>query len=137
MFSTIFIPALLAQFGNINVEWPSASASASSSATRHPRVATERASKLATSWAPGDRRHALSQLSVDALGKIVTGLGATCDSCEGIGHWVAKVRGAVLDLPPKQLRVQLSKRGVKCEGCTTREQLLDRLLDSVHLPLQS
>ena len=37
----------------------------------------------------------------------------------------------------KKLKAALAARGIKCEGCSSREHYLDRLLDSVHLPLKS
>ena len=67
--------------------------------------------------------------------EIVTGLGASCETCATRGHWISRVHAACLEMGPKALKKSLSDRGVKCEGCTMREHYLDRLLDSVHLPL--
>jgi len=50
-------------------------------------------------------------------------------------NWVSRVRAACLESSPKALKAGLAARGIKCDGCNMREQYLDRLLDSVHLPV--
>lgn len=120
-----------AQFGNLNVQWDKEATTGGT--TAQPRLASEALREYKAS--PDVRRQALPELSSDKLQAIVSGFaGASCAHCTTQPHWVSRVRHAVLDLPPKLLRAQLTKRGIKCEACTTREQLVDRLLDTVHLP---
>ena len=84
---------------------------------------------------PADvRRSSLEALSLDELTVILTRMGRKCDECTTIGHWASKVRHTVLELKNKAIQNQLTKRGVRCESCSSREQYVDRLLDSVHLP---
>ena len=115
------------QFGNLEIKWET------SAAGGRPRVTEDRSVDFTP---PKDvRRTSLSQLPISTLSEIVTSLGGTCERCVSRGHWVSRVRSACLELAPKALKKSLSDRGVKCEGCTMREQYLDRLLDSVHLPM--
>ena len=150
-----------AQFGNIEVKWDSQQTTGGSSGQR-PRVATE--PRLREFAPPEDvRRRGLAELPLETLMETVTSLGTECSECSTRGHWVSAVRSACLEvrtpthttparalgraalthlrvrpqLPPKKLKAALIARGIKCEGCSSREHYLDRLLDSVHLPLKS
>lgn len=117
------------QFGNLEIKWET------SAAGGRPRVTEDRSVEFSP---PDDvRRVSLAELPISTLSDIVSGLGATCESCANRGHWLSRVRSACLELPPKALKRSLNDRGVKCEGCTMREHYLDRLLDSVHLPVVS
>lgn len=117
------------QFGNLEVKWDRTD---DGSAPR-PRVADE----PTRHWdPPADiRRTSLAALAVPVLSGIVSGFGKTCESCVTHGHWVSRVRAACLESSPKALKAGLAARGIKCDGCNMREQYLDRLLDSVHLPV--
>ena len=119
-------------FGNLDVSWMADSKSGSEA--KAPTVAADKTRK---NWKPTSemRRSNLESLSVEALTGIVAAMGASCDTCSTSRHWVSKVRHTVLDLQNKKLKAELRKRGIKCEGCTQREQYVDLLLDSVHLPL--
>ena len=127
-FLLLVAPAC-AQFGNLAVSWD---APTTVGAGAQPRLSTE---AVLRDYKPltDVRREALPSLSGEALTSIAAGIGATCPSCQTQGHWVSAVRGKVLELPPKALRVALQQRGVRCDACT-REMLTDKLLDSVHLP---
>jgi hypothetical protein len=122
-------PAIVhAQFGNLNVQWPTSSSQEGTA----PRLASD---PLRDYKAPKDaRRLALAALGADDLSVIATQLGAACETCESTGHWVSLIRSAVLSLAPNAIQRHLTKRGVRCKACTTREALIDRLLDTVHLP---
>ena len=117
-------------FGNLDVAW---TADGSSGASK-PHVTADKTIK---DWKPTRevRKSNLEGLTGEALMNIVTEMGRSCDTCVSIGHWASKVRHTVLELSGKQLKSHLTKRGVKCEGCTQREQYVDLLLDSVHLKL--
>ena len=119
-------------FGNLDVSWMADGKSGSEA--KAPTVAADKTRK---NWKPTPemRRSNLESMSVEALSGMVTAMGASCDTCTTSRHWVSKVRHTVLDLQNKKLKAELRKRGVKCEGCTQREQYVDLLLDSIHLPL--
>ena len=119
-------------FGNLDVNWM-----ADASGGSDEKAPTVAADKTIKNWKPTPelRRHNLESMPVEDLTGIVTAMGASCETCTTSRHWVSKVRHTVLDLQNKKLKAELKKRGLKCEGCTQREQYVDLLLDSVHLPL--
>lgn len=124
---TFMLCAAGAQFGNLEIKWETSANGAS-----RPRVAEDQH----VEFVPPEhvRKVSLSELPVSALTDIMTGLGASCETCATRGHWLSRVRAACLEMGPKALKKSLNDRGVKCEGCTMREHYLDRLLDSLHLP---
>ena len=121
------LSAVSSQFGNLEVKWDK------DSTGQGPRVTEE----STNNWvAPADvRRTSLAELPIDTLIVIVKGMGKTCTKCVTQGHWVSRVRSACLESTPKNLKAALTARGIKCNGCSMREHYLDRLLDSVHLPV--
>ena len=123
--------AMVAAFGNLDVSWMADTSSGSDA--KAPTVGSEKTLK---NWKPTPevRRSNLESLSVEELTGILSAMGGSCTTCTVSGHWISKVRHTVIDLQNKKLKSELRKRGVKCEGCTQREQYVDMLLDSVHLP---
>ena len=115
----------LAQFGNAHVQWD---AQANPTVTTPDTVPTRNVKVTADG-----RKTGLMSLPIATLTEILSGLNVECTECESVGHFVSKVRSTCLGLGPKALKVQLAKRGVKCEGCTQKEHYLDRVLDTVHL----
>ena len=115
-------------FGNLDVNWMADGTTGST----QPHVAADKTIK---DWKPTRevRKRNLEGLSIDTLTNIVTEMGSSCETCASTPHWTSKVRHTVLELTNKQLKSQLTKRGVKCEKCNQREQYIDLLLDSVHL----
>ena len=113
------------QFGTAHVSWDS---------KNNPSVSTPGEVPMREFAPPVDgRRTGLSQLPVTALHDILAGLNTECPSCETTGHYVSRIRSQCLALGPKALKQQLTKRGLRCDGCTMREHYLDRVLDTVHL----
>lgn len=116
------------QFGTLGINWEQGSTGSK------PRLAEDKS--ITHRPARDVRRTALASLPMPQLQAVAASLKATCDSCVTAAHWVAHIRGTCLEASPKALKAHLSKRGVKCAGCTMREHYLDRLLDSVHLPVR-
>ena len=124
------LPALArAQFGNAQVQWD---------ASANPNVIVPNMEPLKEFKATkGSRSTGLAALSIEELSAIQAGLGVgECPLCTTQGHYISSIRHACLDLGAKAVKSQLVKRGLRCEGCTTREQYLDKLLDAVHVPLK-
>ena len=126
---TLLPTVALAQFGNAQVQWDS-SANPNVIVSNHEPLKEFKASK-------GTRSTGLAALSLDELSAIQAGLGVgDCPLCTTRGHYISSIRHGCLDLGAKAVKAQLVKRGLRCEGCTTREQYLDKLLDAVHLPMK-
>ena len=116
------------QFGTASVQW---------SNNAKPTVSTNDVPLQNVKTTAGTRQSGLEALSLESLKEIVDGFGQECGPCETRGHWISHIRSACLDLPPKQVKKQLSRRGINCPSCSTREHYLDRLLDTVHFPLKA
>jgi hypothetical protein len=114
----------VACFGNAHVQWDNT----------NPVVMTSEVPLRDFKPASGTRRSGLTALAKPQLLETLAGLGASCESCASEGHLVSKIRAVCLELTPKNVKAALTRRGIKCEGCTNREQYLDKLLDAVHLP---
>ena len=63
------------------------------------------------------------------------GFSDKCGACVSHGHLVSRIRSTCLSISGKEVKRQLTKRGVKCAGCSSREHYVDRLLDVVHMPI--
>ena len=114
---------------NLNVEWQ-----VEASGDTTPLVKDQLADPKVK---PDARLNNLFGLNTEALSAIVTSFGGTCDTCSTTGHWVSKVRHSMLEMNNRVLRTHLTKRGIKCGECTQREHFLDRLIDTVHLPIKA
>ena len=126
-FLALVLCPVHAAFGNAFVQWDSA----------NPSVRTDDVPLQDFKPPQGTRRNGLEALGIEPLVQILEGLGSTeCKLCNTKGHYISKIRAAVLALGPKAVKSQLARRGLTCSGCSSREQFLDQLLDSVHLPLR-
>ncbi|KAL1496303.1 hypothetical protein AB1Y20_016265 [Prymnesium parvum] len=122
-------PPASAAFGNLDVSWQSEG----KADAKAPKVTLDR--PLAQFKPSSELRHSnLEGLQPRELASILEAMGGECAACGSVAAWASKVRHAVLELPNKRLKAELKRRGVKCEGCTQREQYVDLLLDCVHLP---
>lgn len=116
-----------AQFGNANINW---------NVDKEPAVVVNNEEPLREVKTPhGTRKTGLYTLSMEELKVVMDGFGLEPRGTTP-GHMISQIRGACLGLAPKGLKAQLAKRGLRCEGCQHREAFLDKLLDSVHLPLK-
>ena len=114
-----------AQFGTASVQWSNS----------NPTVGESPALKDIKTPA-GSRSTGLHVLSTENLRQILEeGFADSCESCKTHGHLISRIRSACLSSGPKEVKRQLTKRGIKCAGCSSREHYLDRLLDVVHLPI--
>ena len=121
-------------FGNLAVNWQAEGTDGATTPLVTLGNGVDKTHKKDFKAPPDIRRSNLETLPIAELSSILTGMGRTCERCVSVGHWTSKVRHTVLELQNKALKAQLSKRGVRCEACSQREQYIDRLLDSVHLP---
>ena len=117
-----------AQFGTASVQWNN---------NAKPTVSTNEVPLQNVKTAAGTRQSGLEALPLESLKDIVGGFGHECSVCETRGHWISRIRSACLDLSPKQVKRQLTRRGIGCPSCSTREHYLDKLLDTVHYPLKA
>ena len=115
---------------NVNVEWQVEEGGATTPLVKDQELVKDHKPK------PDARLNNLLNLDTDALTAIVTSFGGTCDTCSTTGHWISKVRHSMLEMNNRVLRSHLTKRGIKCGECTQREHFLDRLIDTVHLPMK-
>lgn len=125
MFVAILAVCAPAQFGTANVQWANA----------NPTVGES--PPLRNVKAPlGSRQTSLQSLSVEELRTILEdGFSDKCGACVSHGHLVSRIRSTCLSISGKEVKRQLTKRGVKCAGCSSREHYVDRLLDVVHMPI--